>query len=355
MSLNTSAFALPLRAPLRTAAGEVRVRRGFLARIADGEGRTGLGEACPLPPWTEDVKACGAALEAAADHLDAPVEDPEEALTDLDAYCRPLAKAPAARHALALALLDLAAQADGQPLGAYLARSRLGRDADTAPLPVNAVLGAAAPEAVAEAAQSLVQAGFRCIKLKLAGSPGEDEACVAAVRGAIGGAELRLDPNAAWSLEDARARLAALRRYGIAYVEQPVAGVEDLAELRKAGLVPVAADEAAATVAGARRVLDEGAADVLIVKPHALGGPDRAAEVLALAQQRGVPCVVTSLLDGPVGLLGARHVAALLPGPRPACGVAIEGLFERDPPGFAAEHGTVRLPSGPGLGFGGRR
>lgn len=349
MSLATSPFALRLREPLRSARGEVQVRRGFLVRLEDEGGRRGTGEACPLPPWTEGVKACGAALEAAAQHLDEAVEDPEEALTDLDAYCRPIAKAPAARHALATALLDLAAQEAGEPLCRYLARTRLAGGVSPEAIPANATLGALPPgEAAARAAERRAS-GYTAFKLKLAGTPAEDEARAAAVRGAIGDAELRLDANGAWSLEEARARLAALVRLDVAYVEQPVADIAGLLELRKAGLVRVAADEAAANLAGAARVLEEGAADVLIVKPHALGGPDRACDVLAAAAARGVPCVITAFLDGPVGLAGARHVAALLPAPRPACGIAVEGLFERDLPGMAAQRGLVAVPAGPGL------
>lgn len=346
---------MPLREPLRTARGEVLSRHGFVVRIAGQGGLEGLGEASPLPPWTEDLKACGGALEAAAVHLDGPVEDPEEALSDLDAFCKPLRGAPAARHGLALALLDLAAQQAQESLAAYLARTRLARPlAPHQDLEVHALIGAIAPEEAAAHAADALQRGYRCVKLKLAGTAAHDLARVAAVRKALGEEpELRLDANGAWSLAEARARLAALRPHRPAFVEQPTppGDLAALAALRGAG-VPIAADEAAATVAGAQRVLEAGAADVLIVKPHALGGPDRAAEVLALAERARVPAIVTSLLDGPLGTLGARHTALLLPAPRPACGVGLEGLFDGIPAAMRAEQGRVPVPSGPGLGWG---
>lgn len=354
MSLDASAFALALREPLPTAAGTIAARRGFLLRVGL-EGLVGLGEATPLPPWTEDLKACRAALDAAAEHLDG-LEDPEEALTDLDAFCKPLRAAPAARHGLALALLDLAARRAGLPLAAHLARSRPGREAALpARVPLNALVGALPPAAAAAAAKLAAAEGFRCVKLKLGGAPEEDLARALAVREAVGpDVELRLDANGAWTPDQALARLGALRAARPAYVEQPVpAGdVPALAAVRAAGLVPVAADEAAATLAGARRVLAARAADVVVVKPHALGGPDRALEVLAEAEAAGVRAVVTSLLDGPVALAGARHVAALLPEPRPACGL-LGDLFEEPLPGFAVRGGAVEVPARPGLGLGG--
>lgn len=353
MSLRVGSFAVPLREPVATARGEIRARRGFLVRARGRDGLVGLGEAAPLAPWTEGLKECGAALEAAAELLDAPLGDSEEALEELDAFCRPLTKAPAARHALALALLDLAAQRARESLGGYLARTRLGRSAEGGPVPVNALVPALPPEAAAGRARELALEGYRAFKLKLAGTLEEDAARAAAVRDAVGpAAELRLDANAAWTLQEAPARLRALRACAPAYVEQPVPAddLEALRSLRKEAIVRVAADEAAASLQQALRVLDAEAADVLVVKPLALGGPDRAAEVLRDAKRRGVACVVTTLLDGPVAWAGALQVALLLPEPRPACGLTVGHL---DGPGMRVERGLAKPLQGPGLGLAG--
>ncbi|MFB6137498.1 MAG: o-succinylbenzoate synthase, partial [Halobacteriaceae archaeon] len=61
-------FSLPLAAPLSTASGTIARREGalFLAgSVADAESDPrdrGVGEAAPLPGWTEGLPACHAAL-----------------------------------------------------------------------------------------------------------------------------------------------------------------------------------------------------------------------------------------------------------------------------------------------------
>lgn len=350
MRLEVQGYALPLRRPFRTAHGELRERRGFVTRVTDDAGRSGVGEAAPWPPWTEPFETCAEALRQAAARF-GTAADPDAAVLGLDDEFPQLAAAPAARHALALALLDLAAQRASRPLAEHLARTALRRPAPAGHVPVNATLGATEPRAAAAEALAAVQAGFRSVKLKLAGSAEQDLAAASAVRAAIGALELRLDANAAWSRPEALARAEELAALRPAYVEQPVPAedLEGLRAVRAAGL-RVAADEAACTVARAARVLEQEAADVLVVKPMALGGPDRAMHVLSMAEQRGVPVVVTSLLDGVVARAGALHVAAMVRAPL-ACGLATGAWLARDVGrGPEVARGELAVPKEPGLG-----
>ena len=55
-------FSLALSSPLSTAAGEITEREGYLVGY-DHRGVTGLGEATPLPGWTESLEECERALE----------------------------------------------------------------------------------------------------------------------------------------------------------------------------------------------------------------------------------------------------------------------------------------------------
>jgi steroid 5-alpha reductase family enzyme len=57
-------FSLELRSPLSTAAGSIGRREGFLVRV-EREGFVGIGEATPLPGWTESYEECADALAAA--------------------------------------------------------------------------------------------------------------------------------------------------------------------------------------------------------------------------------------------------------------------------------------------------
>src|SRR5262249_20650029 len=96
-------------------------------------------------------------------------------------------------------------------------------------------------------------AGFGCVKVKV-GYPGDVDV-VAAVRDAIGPAvALRVDANGVWDVDTAVARLGALARYDLELAEQPVMSIDDLARVRRAVAVRIAADECVRSVADARRV-----------------------------------------------------------------------------------------------------
>ena len=93
--------------------------------------------------------------------------------------------------------------------------------------------------------------GFSCFKVKV-GLP-DDLERVAAVRLAVGQwPAIRLDANGAWSVEQAIAAINELATFDIQLVEQPCATLEEMAEVRRAVSVPVAADESVATPADVR-------------------------------------------------------------------------------------------------------
>jgi len=220
---------------------------------------------------------------------------------------------------------------------------------------VSSLLASRSPRDLADEAQHAVEIGFRTLKLKVGLGPlSSDLERVAAVRSAVGHApRIRADANGAWSPDQARGRLEALARFDLEFVEQPVAAgdVAGLAQVRRDASVPVAADESACSEAELRSVLDAEAADVVILKPSAVGGISRARAAVELARAAGVEVVPTSFLDGAVGVLCALHLASSLPGHLPACGLATSALLENDlasPP--LPEDGRLRVPTEPGLG-----
>ena len=185
---------------------------------------------------------------------------------------------------------------------------------------------------------------------------------VRAIRAAVGpDIALRLDVNGAWDLETATERLEAIGRFDIEFVEQPLTShdVDGMAELRRRVRVPVAADEAAASVRDVRGLLEAEAADVLVVKPARVGGPGAVAEIAVLAAARGVPVVISTLFETGVGIAAALAIAARLPDvstdrwPDPLDhGLATAGLLEHDllARSLIVEDGRMRAPGGVGTG-----
>ncbi|WP_418884331.1 o-succinylbenzoate synthase [Cellulosimicrobium protaetiae] len=207
-------------------------------------------------------------------------------------------------------------------------------------VPVNVTVPAVGPDR----ARDLVAAsgGCRTAKVKVAqrGPDGSLEplavevARLEAVRDALGpGGRVRVDANGAWDVDEALRRLPALDRAagGLEYVEQPCADVVGLAAVRRGqrgdSAVPVAADESIRRAADPLAVVRADAADVVVLKVQPLGG---VRACLDLAEQVGLPVVVSSALESSVGIAAGVALAAALPELPYACGLATVNLFAAD-------------------------
>ena len=310
-------------AKIRGARGEPARREGVLLCLRDAQGRRGLGEASPLPGFSPDTAVdCARVLDEIGRSLDVLDERAPPALAielALAPWAPRLTALPAARFALETALLDL--------LGQRLERS------------IAALLGGVRPydslrrsgllprgegaEGLIEAAQRLVSAGFRTLKLKVgdAGASIEREAHeLGRLREAIGPSiALRLDANGAWAPAEARARLSRLSAVRPEFVEEPASG-EDLVRLG-ACAVPWAADESLADPGRAARLLPAPGCRAIVLKPALLGGLLAARALACEAERLGLGVVVTHLFDGPVGLAAACELALSLPRAPLDCGL----------------------------------
>jgi o-succinylbenzoate synthase len=311
-------LSIPFREPFVTATGVVSARELVVLRLEASDGTVGWGEAAPFEPYD------GVPLERAIAALSG------------GGGRRP----PQARAAEEIARLDLEARQEERPL------AEPARDA----LPVNLTLAAGPPVEVAERAREGLRAGYACFKVKV-GLP-EDAERVAAVREAIGPwPALRVDANRAWSVDEAVARIRQLEEYDLEFVEQPCRSLDELRQVRGRVSTPIAADESVGSTRAVRRAVETEACDVVNVKLASAGGFKAAREALRLARSRGLGAFLSSTLDGPWGIAAALQLAAS-EDLQMACGLATLELFEsplaRALP--APVNGTLRVPSGPGLG-----
>lgn len=198
-------------------------------------------------------------------------------------------------------------------------------------VPVNVTVPAVDPPT----ARSLVEhsGGCRTAKVKVAESgqtEADEVARLEAVRDALGpDGRIRVDANGGWDVDTALARLRVLDRAagGLEYVEQPCRTVDELAQVRRRGAVPVAADESVRRAQDPLAVARAGAADVLVLKVAPLGG---VRACLRLAEQTRLPVVVSSAIETSVGLAAGVALAAALPELPYACGLATAQLLAAD-------------------------
>ena len=189
-------------------------------------------------------------------------------------------------------------------------------------VPVNATVPAVPAARVPDVLAAFGPVEAVKVKVAEAGQTlADDLGRVAAVREALPEAALRVDANAGWSVAEAVEALGQLEPFGLEYAEQPVAGINGLAEVRallaaRGTPVRIAADESVRKAEDPLRVARAGAADLIVVKAAPLGGVRRA---LRIVHEAGLPAVVSSALDTSVGLAAGTALAAALPArPHPA-------------------------------------
>jgi o-succinylbenzoate synthase len=192
-------------------------------------------------------------------------------------------------------------------------------------VPVNCTVPAIDP---ARAAEIVRASGCGTAKVKVA-EPGQtladDLARLEAVRDAIGpGGRVRIDANGGWSVDEAVRNLKELARFDLEYVEQPCASVQDLAAVRRRTDVLVAADESIRRAEDPLLVRELEAADIAVLKVQPIGGVRACLEI---AEQIGLPVVVSSALETSIGIAAGVALAAALPELPYACGLATVSMF----------------------------
>jgi o-succinylbenzoate synthase len=329
-------YALPFREFYVTSRGSLAQREMVLLRLRSEDGLVGLGEAVPM-----SLRG-GATLARVVAELELLSELSELDEAGLRGGVANLS-APA-RCAALTALMDLRGRR----------AAAAGHSATTAGEPVrcNATLVGGEPAAVAEDARSWAAEGFSTFKLKL--GTGDDAGQVRAVREAVGAeARIRVDANAAWDVAAARRTLQELEELDVELAEQPVATLEEAAELASGTSIPIAADESVESRADAERAVALGACDLVGVKLSKVGGPEEAIEIAEV-----LPSYLSSALDGPVGIAAAAQVAQTLAESAPsgavdlAHGLATQRLFASTVATVECElrDGMLHPPTGPGLG-----
>lgn len=210
---------------------------------------------------------------------------------------------------------------------------------------VNATLPAVTPELIEKVLSRFGE--FRTVKIKVAESGQslqDDLDRIFAVRKLYPDAKIRLDANGGYDIATANLLANAMHENGVPleYLEQPVATIAEMAELKlqvnRLG-IKIAADESVRKVSDPLAVAQANAADILVLKAAPLGGIQRAIEIASEAE---LPVVISSALDSSVGLSMGAHLAAAIENLEFDCGLATSALLGGD---------VTREPIAPKDGF----
>jgi len=269
-----------------------------VAELSDGTHR-GRGESVPYARYGETPDGIVAAIEAVRPVLRRGL--------DRGALQRAM-PAGAARNALDCAYWDVNAKRAGRRVHELAGLGVPG------PLTTAYTISLGSAAAMAAAAE---QAAWRpLLKVKLGGD--DDGTRIGAVRRAAPRAQLIVDANEGWNLDNFKANLAACADAGVTLIEQPLPEGRDEALARIKHPVPVCADESVHD----RASLDAltGKYDAVNIKLDKAGGLTEALALAAEAERRGfavmVGCMVaTSLAMAPAMLVAQRARWVDLDGP----------------------------------------
>ena len=221
-------------------------------------------------------------------------------------------------------------------------------------VPVMRMLGLKPPQETAAEARTLVDRGYRHVKVKIGLDEKRDIETVRRVRDLIGDEVfLSVDANQAYAPMQAVRVLRQLEDTRLGVVEQPVRrdDVRGMAFVRQNVCIPIMADEGIETATDALRHIETGAMDAVSIKLWKMGGLYRARDIASVCSAANIRIHVGSTAGSQLLEAMQLHFCASLPD---LFGGAEIGEFEsltNDPAsGLVVENGALRVPSVPGLG-----
>lgn len=186
--------------------------------------------------------------------------------------------------------------------------------------------------------------GVEVFKVKVGSGIAEDLARLKNVKKVAPEANLRVDVNGTWGVDEAEKNIKIiLDEIGpLEYVEQPVEDIQALKELKKRlnGEVRIAGDEVIRKAENPFRIKLEDAIDVLMLKVAPLGGIKRSLEI---ARHHNLPVVVSSALESGIGISHGLKLAAALPVLDFASGLATGSLLSADIASHQVKDGKIEV------------
>jgi len=256
-----------------------------------------------------------------------------------------------AKAALESAIWDAEAKQKGVPLSKLLGGTR-----DEISSGVSIGIKESLDE-LAAAVRKELAAGYQRVKIKI--KPGKELPQVKRLREEFPAIKLMVDANSAYRMED-WALLKELEHFYLMMIEQPL-GWDDLyahVELQKKLATPICLDECIHTEEHARAAVVLGACKIINIKMGRVGGYTVAKRIHDLCQQNGMPVWCGGMLEAGIGRAHNIALSTLANFTLPGDVTASRRYWHEDiiePEVTVSAQGTIRVPTGSGIGFEPRR
>ena len=252
-----------------------------------------------------------------------------------------------AKAALESAIWDAEAKQKNVPLAKLLGGVR-----DEVASGVSIGLKGTLEELVA-AVKTELAAGYQRIKIKI--KPGKDLDLVKRLRQDFPRIKLMVDANSAYRADDI-GLLKQLEGFYLMMIEQPL-GWDDLyghVKLQKELNTPICLDECIHSFEHAEAAIETGACKIINIKMGRVGGHYQVRKIHDVCQQHGIPVWCGGMLESGIGRAHNIALSALPNFTLPGDVTASRRYWHEDiiePEVVVSPQGTIRVPSGPGIGF----
>jgi glucarate dehydratase len=212
----------------------------------------------------------------------------------------------------------------------------------------------ATPEAVAkEFVDFNKKYGFTSCKFKGGVlTPEKEIEALRLMRAAMPKAQLRIDPNAAWSVETSVKVAKAVENLGMEYLEDPTPGQDGMAAVRKQTKIPLATNMVVTRMEHIAPAIQKGAIDIVLLDNHYMGGLNNVRYWAAICEALGWGCSGHSNNHLGVSMAIMTHMNCAISRvnyhadshyPWTTQDIIKGGMLQ-------FKDGKMRLPDGPGLG-----
>jgi L-Ala-D/L-Glu epimerase len=284
---------IALTDPFVVATGSRTVAENLFIRITLSDGTRGYGEAAPFPEVGGETRA--ASLTAVRQLAGTMLGHPTDQFKVIATRLREQAPAePAARCALETALLDAHGRAHQLPAWTLWGGADVRERETDITIPIETF------EKTLALARAWYAEGFRLFKMKVGNNVDDDIRRVEAVHRELPGVSFIGDANQGFSRQECLQFVRGISRFGgrLVLLEQPLAreDLDGLASIRRETGIPVAVDESVRSLADARQVVAQGAADYINIKIMKTGVIE-AHEIALLTLASGLKLMIGGMVE----------------------------------------------------------
>ena len=306
IEIKTQTIKAPLKTAFKTALRTVTHLEDLVVTIHTDNGLIGYGEGASTAVITGETLT---SMRGAIEHIKPMLIDRE--IENFNAILHTVEHSmihnSTIKSALEMALYDLLAQSLNLPLYRLLGGSQKKFETDIT-ISLNDI------DTMIEDCQKAIELGYNILKIKVGESIIKDYDRIKTIANTFPNIILRIDANQAWSAKESVTLLQKLENQGIVteLIEQPVKADDfrGMRYIKERTLTPLLADESVFSAKQAIELLEMDACDLINIKLAKCGGISHALKIADIAELYSVKCMIGCMLEGPISVGTAVHVAS---------------------------------------------